>query len=55
MKEWSGFQQYIKHYWKNRGKTIPVFGHVGGLLEGISQWLECSLMEKIKPDKEFCA
>ena len=29
--EWSGFQQYIKHYWKNRGKTIPVFGHVGGL------------------------
>ena len=49
--ERSGFLEYIKHYWKNRGETIPVFGHVGGLLEGISQWLECSLTEKIEPDK----
>ena len=49
--ERSGFLEYIKHYWKDRGETIPVFGHVGGLLEGISQWLECSLMEKMEPDK----
>ena len=47
----SGFVGYVKHYWKHRGEAIPVFGHVGGLLEGITQWLECSLTENMKPDK----
>ena len=44
----SGFREYVKIYWEKRGKEIPGFGHVGGLLEALFQWLECSVIVSSK-------
>ena len=37
--EQSGILQYIKTYWRERGDKCAVFGHFGGLVEGMVSWL----------------
>ena len=50
--EQSAFSHYVRFYWEQEGQKLKVFGHMKGLMHGISHWIKCRREPAINWEEE---